>query len=210
MNLSLITTINVDAALENVGQKTTLLEKLLMHVAKDEKDFGKQFCQTITEDKASADRLAHSLKSTLAMIGAEQIHPLAVELDACCKAESSEENLCQQAQQIELLLNNLIQEINMALDTQETVIDNLEIEADGFQNNPTRLSELHQTLLQAVKESDTKACHLISQLVAACPETYRNQYRYIQTQIDQYDFEEALIWLTKMDITTHDFSKQGS
>ena len=186
-----VQSLNLKIALENTQGNIKTLHKILQQVLNNDLTFVEDFCSAIERNEMEeAYRAAHSLKSSLALIGAEYAHPLAVELDAFCKQQLPPLQLVSHAKHLEAPLLQIKTDIT-------TVLPLLAFEEPNFKQEGS-LVDLHQQLLQLVASADFASIELVEKLIAISEGVVQKQYRYIASQLADYEFDEAMIWLKKM------------
>ncbi|MCL2253808.1 MAG: ATP-binding protein [Lachnospiraceae bacterium] len=181
--------INEELGLENAVFDKKLYQKLKHNFYLDNAKRYHEFAGYINEANiAAARKVAHSLKSSSAWIGALDLSALAAELEACLL----EERLCSDEQ-----LAALKEELT-------NVLKELKPKARGgvnFSNKNddrnTAVLKLYDKLIPLIKCGDAACLELLPEIDDTFAEfgTYRDE---LIEQIEEYDFEKALLTLEQI------------
>ena len=181
---------NAEILLHNTNQNKVTAIKLLRQFKETELEFAQRFCDALSLDKEEAYRQAHSIKSSLALIGAMSAHDIAVQLDAACKMETSASELCQLANQINVEIHAACEEINFFLSKNKP--------PRSQNTEKTEIQNMHQELIELASEQNFKALALSEKLMNTTDGKRAKQYQYINQQLQDLEFDEAISWLKKI------------
>lgn len=183
-------TFNAETLLHNTNQNKATAIKLLHQFIATELEFAQKFCDALPLDQEEAFRQAHSIKSSLGLIGAIPAYHLAIELDAACKSKTSADKLCQMANQLNKEIHAASEEIHIFL-AKNKLSESTNIDKSEIQNK-------HQELIELVSEQNFKALTCSEKLMKMTEGKQAKQYQYIHQQLQNFEFDEALSWLKRI------------
>jgi PAS domain S-box-containing protein len=185
--------INVAGGLAVTQNNHKLYRKLLLKFRASEADFVDQFRQALTDDDMEAARRhAHTLKGVAGNIGAEKVQQAAAALELASKEQAIPEKIEQLLEDVKAALSPVIAGLSL-LEQQETPQQTRTIP-------PEKRNALISKLRALLEDDDTEAADVIEELqkVAGTEEDTRI-LQQLATTIGEYDFEQALVELDKLE-----------
>ena len=187
--------INVTAGLATCQGNSKLYRKLLIKFHDSEADFVEQFRVSQTsDDPEAATRYAHTLKGVAGNIGAKDVQNTAKALESACRNGKDME-------EIEVLLNKVALALSPVLaglavldqtETKNTVQDQV-LDTQKFKSHLVRLKDL-------LENDDADATDVVEELVELPGiEIHMSILKRLLQTIEEYDFEEALEELDKLE-----------
>jgi two-component system, sensor histidine kinase and response regulator len=191
--------IDLKVALKNLSGNSTLLHKLLVEFYQDNKNSIPVIRKTLKEDRQVVKRAAHTLKGIGGTIGAETLQSAALALETAIDRE--------QTSDLKILVSDLEQSLTPILNGleglhRETVSaaklkdkEKLPVEVGPINRDTLTplFAELNNLLKSGHSESEIKLAEM-REFLAGNSENHMDS---IQSQIEDYEFEEAVETLTK-------------
>jgi PAS domain S-box-containing protein len=188
--------IGLDTAngLLRVGGNKQLYQKILLKFASSQKDIISSISTLLkNQDYETAEREAHTLKGVAGNIGAHGLYELAKCLEAAIENKRQPEEIIADLNEVEAELSQILNEINK-LDTAQNdwAISN------HVPYKEEELAKLLNSLAQRLNDNDADSSELfdqINQQLLNHPD--KDVLEDLSIKINQYDFDEALVCLTK-------------
>ena len=136
-------------------------------------------------DRATAERLAHTLKGLAGNIGATALQHQAQQLETAIRNEQPE--------------GALLQAVEMALATQiDAILNGLpeEVKTLAVAVDLNLVAEIGAELGRLLADDDARAEKLLNQHEAMLAAAWQTQFRPLALAVRQFDYEEALVILT--------------
>lgn len=120
--------VDVEQGLKYLNQNTALYRRFILKFRNTHADFAERYRNALSQgDKKTAERLAHTLKSVSATLGAENIRALAVKLEALASETGQDNAINEQLELIEARMAELLPAIDaLAINEQKKPNNNLE------------------------------------------------------------------------------------
>jgi two-component system sensor histidine kinase/response regulator len=187
--------------LRRVGGNRKLYLKLLRQFAKEQASMPDHMAAMLAEgERATAERLAHSLKGVAGNLGVAPVQSAAADLEHALRTQSPE----QEVESLRLKLAQVLDGFLPGLLTALAGVASSEIaptvdESPADPVNPDRLADLTQTLRQLLEDSDADAVAQVESNAAALRTLFSpEQWTAFTEAVDGYDFAEALVLLKKV------------
>ena len=184
------------AGLATTQGKRKLYRKLLIKFRDSEADFVEQFRKAQTGyDPKAATRCAHTLKGVAGNIGATDVQEAAGELESVCR-----ENMA--AEKIDRLLENVVSVLSPVLTglaALEQAESKIPVQVKAI--DPEKLKSLTGRLRVLLEDDDTDATEVIEELEELPGiEAHAGALKRLSKAIGEYNFEQALEELNKLDL----------
>jgi CheY-like chemotaxis protein len=187
--------IDVKTGLSIAQGNRELYFKLLSKYLQGQTGFIDTFKQALTDDLGLAERMVHTLKGVSGNIGATPIQETA----AAIEFTLAEQEIISDALlfTLERQLNTTLSSLNQwKRSNKKTIEDNIIID------DPVALEAQLNTLRQLLEDDDTEATDLIDELMPKMAKNNRAHLTALNQCIGQYDFEQALRLLDKIENKT--------
>ena len=183
--------IDIRAGLGNMMNNEKLYLRMLRRFAESQQKFESQFAAAMAqEDDKTAERIAHTLKSTSGSIGATQVEALAGSLEAACvQAKSPDE--------INILAKETVEQLEVVLAGLSALKHPQMVQATSAPINPEVIEPLTQRLITALRDGDPVAVKLWKENNDAFKRGYPGHWVYLERALGGYDFETAIATLTE-------------
>ena len=181
--------IDTEAGLKRVGGKVALYRKIL-HKFKNSQADAVDRIQTAFDsgDIETAEREAHTLKGLAGNIGAEDLQLSAASIEKQIKDKSpSLTGIEHLVVELSKILNSL-----KVLEVQQKTVATI-------QADPARVKELLDNLRAHLEDDDAGAAEVLEEILPYLGNKYSSQIKALANDIDDYNFEEALEVLNKID-----------
>ena len=189
--LSKIQTIDTHLGL----QYTNGDEKLYFSILKKFLSQNKEFHPTITQllnqnDQRSAERLAHTLKSTSGSIGARSLSKIVATLEKLIKDKKENHQYTE-------LLTDISNELNPILQELEAIFPLPTASATLISVDISQLQTISQQLAKLLKEDDIQSTIFFGSNDLLLRSGFKDHYQELEDHIKNYDFAQALVVLNK-------------
>jgi two-component system sensor histidine kinase/response regulator len=160
--------------------------RMLLRFRDSQRHFSAEFQAAQQQvDAARAQRLAHTLKSTAATIGAKDVSELAAQLETSCADKAAWDSLAPTTQALEQALQHVL-----------TGLDGLNSTSPADPRPPSvdldALQDVVQDLLTALGDGDPRALALWKAHKMDFTRAYPGHWTYIERALEGFDFETAL------------------
>ena len=187
--------INVTAGLATCQGNRKLYRKLLIKFHDSEVNFLEQFREAqANDDPEAATRYAHTLKGVAGNIGAKDVQNTAKALELACKENRDTE-------EIEPLLEKVASALSLVLTglaALEQAVTKQPVQVEAL--DPEKLKSLLDRLRALLEDDDTDATELVEELEELPGiEAHASALKRLSKAIDEYDFDEALEGLDKLE-----------
>ena len=186
--------IDVAAGIMRVGGNTKLYRNLLLKFSQNQNSTPAEIIAALEQsDLELAERLSHTLKGVSGNIGAMELHVAARDLEAGIKEDQAEVS----TKLLELVQKNLDKVLNsiQRLGSEKTSSD--AVVAGTIDRNV--VDPLIRELMELLEEDDTDASDIVEKLqVFLQGSEAGKRLAEVEKSIGQYDFEEALEQLQKV------------
>jgi CheY-like chemotaxis protein len=192
--------INVTAGLATCQGNRKLYRKLLIKFHDNEVGFVEQFREAqASADPEAATRYAHTLKGVAGNIGAKEVQNTAKALELACKENKD-------AEEIEPLLENVASALSPVLTglaTLEQAETKQPVQVEAL--DPEKLKSLLDRLRVLLEDDDTDATEVVEELEELPGiEAHAGALKRLSNAIDEYDFDEALEGLDRLETVGSD------
>ena len=184
--------IDVQAGLLLTGGKPERYRKLLNQFVVNQKDTAEKFRKAMDSgsDK-EAVRLAHTLKGVAGTIGAVLLQEKSKSLESILKKGGGKETE-ELLKDLEVILNKVITAIQTVLVEENVSVEKSEVDT-------VRLRELSVSLRSYLLEDDSKSQDVIDEILELVKgSAYENEYKPVQNNITEIEYEEALEKLNRI------------
>jgi len=195
-DISELAGIDTIAGLATCQNNQKLYRKLLLKFLESERDFITQFEQAQnSEDTEAASRCAHSLKGVAGNIGANEVYEAAQALEQACKEQ-------QLAEQIKLLLEKVEFSLSIVLNSLESLQQTSDsTSAQEIPLDTEKFNSLLAQLRELLEDDDADAADIVEEIEELPGITsHQISLKRLLKAIDEYDFEQALSELDKLEI----------
>jgi two-component system sensor histidine kinase/response regulator len=183
--------LDIAEGLRHVRGKKLFYLSLLQKFINGQEDIALEIQKCLKEnDLGTAERLAHTLKSVSANIGAHELAPLAEKLESVLREHQAPELVEQHLSAIIGPLKNLIQNIKLKLPrevTHKTVL------VDELQ-----LKDICSQLIQTLGAGDAEAVELLNRHSDILNSAFPHEFERLNQQIQNFDFPGALTTLNSL------------
>ncbi len=195
LGLDTITTLAVEKGLKNTMGKQALYVSLLKKFVSTESSFAQRMQKALSShDMATAELLAHTLKSVAAQIGAEEIRALAQQLEQAIRERKALPQVRRAVEQIAQALSTLIAAINAKIyvDRDKPMTANVEVQIDV-----ATLTDICQQLAVQLKNADFKSSHFLDTHERYLAAAFGDRFGPISQAVYNFDYAEALALLSE-------------
>jgi CheY-like chemotaxis protein len=198
--------ISVKSGLAKVGGNQKLYQKLLSKFRRNHEAVADDIRNALEKnDPETATRLAHTIKGLAGNIGAQELHRIAVDLEAALRQEPNE-NLAQRLEAFSEALDLVVGSIG-ALELQKPDASEIRLPAQPIAKSIDRdhIFSLISKFRQLLEEDDTRATRTFETLRKAIPPGMAEDVLvYLDEHLDGYAFEKALETLNVLEQTLND------
>jgi HPt (histidine-containing phosphotransfer) domain-containing protein len=179
--------IDTEKGLARVSGNKELYQNLLVKFSRDYADVPEQVQTALSDnEKAIAQRLAHTVKGVAGNIGAEDLQAVAGELELMIKEDKFEE--------AQKELNAFEQALSVVLKSLESLAKPEPQDEKVTVDDPARLRGLLQDLAGHVKKRKPRPCKelLVELNKITCPRGHAQDITQVAALVEKYKFKEAL------------------
>jgi len=189
--------IDTQKGLATTQRNSKLYRKILFKFADSQADFVVEFKQAQESDELEAAvRCAHTLKGVAGNIGAVEIQQAAQELETACKDKQSIEKIDKLLTATVAALVPVLTEINQYKQSMDSSL----VQNSQTELNKEQFSSLILSLTELLNDDDTDAADLVDEILELPGiGDYAVVLRQLSDAIDDYDFEQALIEMKKLE-----------
>ena len=189
--LSQIAGLDCALGLKRVMDKTPLYLSILRRFVASQSSIAEEIRVALqANDTATAERLTHTLKGVAGSIGATQLQNEAAELEAAIKQDRGDGsgNVGRELTDgLALSLTQLVAALEAALPPDPALASALAVVVDA-----QRLKEVCAALAELLEEGNPESGDLLDMHIDILKASFGHDYRFIEENIRNYDFEAAL------------------
>lgn len=179
--------LDVNLGLRRAMGKMALYQTLLRKFTSGQRSFSNQVADALAQgDRATAERLAHTLKGVSGTIGATALQQHAQALEAAIKAPANP-----------ILVETKLAEISSQLQSMIAAIQSNLIEAASavvstINVDPASLQSICRSLATLLRDHDASAGAMLEAHAVTLRAAFQNDYTTIETSVRNFEFEAAL------------------
>jgi len=178
--------IEIQEGLARVMNKEVLYLSLLLRFRESQANFVQQFQTALkAQDLITAERLAHTLKSTSGSIGAGRLQEIAAHLEISCTRGDS-------APVLDTLLTQVAAELSQVLEGLTALEAGVQQNQTVATLDPAQMMAVENQLLAALANGDSEAVKTWRESRDMFYSAYPHQAKQIDREIQGFDFEAAL------------------
>jgi CheY-like chemotaxis protein len=192
--------IDINAGLATCQGNSKLYKKLLLKFRDAYDDFSEQFVEAQKSDEAEeATRCAHTLKGVAGNIAATEVQKSAEALEYACKENKSPDD-------IQLLKDNVVNALSFVIsglnDFSKSIKDVSQASDTITEKlDPEKFQSLLLQLRELLEDDDTDSSSIIESLEELPGiDIYKNELKQLEKLVSEYEFEEALEILNKLEV----------